>query len=139
MADEKKIRYNPMDRECPGCGRIMRFQETPCIIFDASGTADDEDLQGTHYEWSCPVCGIKYENGKWDVPEHKRPSEKQIRTILFINGRLGLDLEAPLTKRQAWIWTDRYFDEARSIGSAEYDDRGYDLQDAYGFSEGDFC
>ena len=41
-------------------------------------------------------------NDKWEIPKKYLPTEKQEKTILFINNHLKMDLKA-LTKHQCWL------------------------------------
>ena len=53
-----------------------------------------------HEEYRCPICKCKYINGKWEVPKKvEKPTEKQVKTILFINNKLQMALK-PITKQQ---------------------------------------
>ena len=80
--------------KCPGCEQKMKHK---------SYKNPDKGEKYTR-----PSCGIKNKNGNWKIPAELRPTEKQERTILFINERLGMDLEA-LTKRQCQKDIGKYF------------------------------
>lgn len=123
--------------KCPGCGREMDYKIEDARHIDFSGTAEDEELEFTIETYTCRHCKITNENGTWNISENKQPTEKQKNTILFINSRLGMDLEA-VTKRQCWMDTKKYFEKAKE--TPKYSEDEYlDMQEYFGFSEGDFC
>ncbi len=130
--------------ECPNCFNEMVCKREIRYIPDLSGTADDEELEYVWEQNKCKKCGISYEqdlccglHGKWKNIEKYAPTEKQKKTILFINSRLHLGLEA-LTKRQCWRDINKYFDEAKE--TPKYTDEDWlDIQEAYGMDYGDFC
>ena len=57
---------------------------------------------------------FSFENDTWNIPNKLLPTEKQKKTILFINNHLRMDLEA-LTKHQCWLDIGKYFDEAKKL------------------------
>jgi len=87
--------------------------------------------------YTCKECKIKKVNDEWTIPKKYLPTEKQVKTILYINNHLRMDLEA-LTKHQCWLDIGKYFDKAKKtpLHSYEYYE---DLQEYFGFCEGDFC
>ena len=84
----------------------------------------DMDYPATlHEEHYCKDCRITFVNGKWKIPKKfERPTEKQIRTVLFINSKLGTNL-TPLLKRQCWKFISKHFEEAKL--QAKYDREEY--------------
>ena len=84
-----------------------------------------------HEEHKCPNCKCKYVRedygkGKWVIPEHvELPTEKQVRTILFINNKCGLDIK-PITKNQCIRDIGKWFDKAKEIADRPYYDDDYD-------------
>ena len=86
-----------------------------------------------HEEHRCPNCKCKYVRedygqGRWEIPKKvELPTEKQVKTILFINNRLMLSLEA-ITKQQCIRDIGKYFDKAKQSESISkyYDDEEYD-------------
>lgn len=96
---------------CPNCRKEMKFKHEVRHHLDFSGTAEDDELEYDWFQWRCGQCRIAYD-GEWDIPKKYAPTEKQRKTILFINGRLGLHLEA-LTKHQCWLDIGKYFDDAK--------------------------
>lgn len=89
-----------------------------------------------HEKFVCEPCKIKYKDGKWKIPKKYLPTGKQIKTILFINNHLNMQIE-PLTKYQCWCDIKKYFNEAKN--TPLHDDQYYlDLQEYYGMDESDF-
>ena len=83
-----------------------------------------------HEKFVCKECKIICFDQEWIIPKKYRPTEKQEKTILFINNHLKMDIE-PLTKHQCWIEINKYFDQAKN--TPLYDDEYYlDMQEYYG-------
>lgn len=121
---------------CPNCGREMKYKQGTGECIDFSGTAEDWELEYSWEEYSCRVCKISYDGNHWIIPKNKLPTEKQKNTILFINNRLNMNLEA-LTKHQCWLDIGKYFDRAKGTPLHTYE--WYeDMQEYFGYSEGDF-
>ena len=103
--------------------------------YDYYGFGDwDMDYPASHHEeHRCPNCKCKYiredyGEGKWEIPKKvELPTEKQVKTILFINNRLMLSLEA-ITKQQCIRDIGKYFDKAKGTVNQPtyYDDEEYD-------------
>lgn len=122
--------------KCPNCGKKMKYKHGIGNYIDFSGTAEDGELEYYWEEYDCNACHITYDGENWDIPDKYKPTEKQIRTILFINNHLNMDLKA-LTKHQCWIDIGRYFEEAKNtpLYSDEYFE---DMQEFLGSCEGNF-
>ena len=84
--------------KCPNCDKEME-----CVIFKAFdfGDFDSEDPYHFHEKYICSDCGIKRMNNNWTIPKEFLPTEKQIKTILFINYHLKINKEA-ITKHQCY-------------------------------------
>ena len=99
--------------KCPNCEKEMKYTDKGFWGYPFS-TRPEPDYP----EWSkrdtyiCKECKIKKVNDKWTIPKIYQPTEKQKNTILFINGRLRIDLEA-ITKHQCWIDINKYFGKAK--------------------------
>lgn len=120
---------------CPNCDCEMKHTYKEWWGFSFStGIEPDYPSLFCHDEYSCAKCKIKYINGKWDIPDKFLPTEKQKKTILFINNHLNMDLEA-ITKHQCWIDIGKYFEEAKNT-QLHTDEWYEDLQEC--FSEADF-
>ena len=78
---------------CPECNKPMAFNEN---------------------KYSCNNCNIKYTNNTWEIPDEMKPTEKQIKTIRFINKQLKLNLPY-ITKSQCWAETHQYFGAAKNV------------------------
>ncbi len=123
--------------KCPNCGKEMKYEHGIGHNIDFSGTAEDWELEYHWEKYSCKACKITYDGSTWNIPDKYEPTEKQIKTIFFINNHLNMDLEA-LTKHQCWIDIGRYFEEAKNtqLHSDEYYE---DMQEYFGYCESDFC
>ena len=124
--------------KCPNCDKEMI--DKSCFKKERFYHWEDEEFyyRDIYYEkLICMECKIYYENDKWNIPDKFLPTDKQKKTILFINNHLGMDLKA-LTKHQCWLDICKYFEEAKRtpLHSSEYYE---DLQEYFGFCEGDFC
>lgn len=120
---------------CPNCDKEMKhfFKEWE------QWTMAHWDCEHGDYcyedKYYCSACKIKNINGNWKISDKYLPTEKQQKTILFINNHLGMDLKA-LTKHQCWLDINKYFSLAKeaSLQPKEYDD---DLYEYFGISEED--
>ena len=124
--------------KCPNCENEMidksRFKKERFYHWE------DEEFyyRDIYYEkFVCNDCKISFEDDKWNIPNKLLPTEKQKKTILFINNHLGMNLEAS-TKHQCWLDIGKYFEEAKN--TPLYTSKYYeDLQEYFGFCEADFC
>lgn len=90
-----------------------------------------------HKKFVCKSCKIIYLDDEWKIPEKYNPTEKQKKTILFINNHLGMDIQ-PLTKHQCWLDIGKYFERAKK--TPLYDDQCcIEMQEYYGMDASDFC
>lgn len=98
---------------CPNCNLEMQHKYDEWYGHPFS-TGPEDDYPTLMYidEYHCKMCRIKNINGKWHIPESMKPTEKQIKTILFINNHLQMDL-GMLTKNQCWLAINRYFEKAK--------------------------
>ena len=115
----------------------MKYKHGIGHYLDFSGTAEDWELEYCWEEYTCRSCKITYDGDKWTIPKDKLPTEKQKKTILFINNHLNMDLEA-LTKHQCWLDIGKYFEEAKKT-PLHTDEYYEDMQEYFGWCEGDFC
>ena len=124
--------------KCPNCDKEMKYKDKGYWGYPFS-TGPEPDYPDWFRQdiYTCKDCKIKKVNDEWTIPKKFLPTEKQIKTILFINNHLRIDLET-LTKHQCWLDIGKYFDEAKRtpLHSSEYYE---DLQEYFGFCEGDFC
>lgn len=129
---------------CPNCGKEMKHRQITGYEPDFGGTADEDELKVTWDKYTCKDCKISYDGTEWKIPKALRPTEKQVKTLLFINNRLHLNLE-PITRQQCWRDTNKYFKTARKIASQKEasthaDDEYYnDLAERMGVTEADLC
>lgn len=96
---------------CPNCKNNMKYSTEQRKIFDLSGTADYDYYLVDVYK--CKNCNIKKINDEWSVPEKLKPTDKQEKTLLFINSRLKTNFE-PITKRQCWEIINNNFEKAKT-------------------------
>ena len=124
--------------KCPNCDKEM--EDKRYTKLEPFYHWEDEEVyyqKNTHEKFLCKSCGISYTNDKWKIPQKYFPTEKQKKTILYINNHLGMNIQ-PLTKHQCWINIGEYFEKAKN--TPLHDNQYYiDIQEYYGMSEGDFC
>lgn len=124
--------------KCPNCGKYMNDESY--TNFEEFYHWEDEDwyYKNVHHKkFTCKNCNISIDNEKWDIPEGFLPTDKQIRTVAFINSRLHIQLEA-ITKGQCCRDISKYFEQAKKTPRYSTEDWFY-IQDMYGMCEGDFC
>lgn len=123
--------------KCPNCDKEMKYTDKGYWEYPFS-TGPEPDYPDWFRQdiYTCTDCKIKKVNDEWQIPKKFLPTEKQIKTILFINNHLNMDLEA-LTKHQCWLDIGKYFDEAKKTPLYS-DDYYLDMQEYYGMCEADF-
>jgi len=115
--------------KCPNCDKEM---EDKSHSFWSMGDWDSETPSGWTEEHYCKSCKITFNNGNWEIPKKfERPTEKQIRTVLFINSKLDRNCE-PLLKRQCWKFISKYFDEAKKQAEIDKEQQAEWLMEDYG-------
>lgn len=126
--------------KCPNCHQKMKYKDKGYWGYPFSTGPEPDYPDWIRKDiYKCKDCGIKKINDDWKVPSEYLPTKKQIRTIEFINNRLGMNLET-ITKRQCCKDIKKYFADAKRP-KLSYDDGEsyYELQDYFGFCEEDFC
>ena len=100
--------------KCPNCDTEMKYVNKGYWGYPFS-TGPEPDYPDWYPKdiYSCKTCKIKKINDTWEIPKKYEPTEKQKSTILFINNRLHIDLEA-LTKHQCWLDINKYFNKAKN-------------------------
>lgn len=113
--------------KCPNCYKEMDHK----FFLKTEGFYDWEDQEiyyseNGHEKFVCKSCKITCLDDEWKIPKRYAPTEKQKKTLLFINNHLGMDIE-PLTKYQCWLDIGKYFKKAKNT---LYDDQYYiDMQE----------
>ena len=99
---------------CPNCNKEMKYKDKGYWGFPFSTGPEPDYPDYIKYDsYSCTDCKIRCENGDWKIPKkYERPTEKQLRALLFINNRLGFDFE-PLLKVQCWRFINLFFYKAK--------------------------
>ena len=117
---------------CPNCGREMKSIDSRYVGF---GDEPDYDLY-EHTGDECRKCRIKYDNhyNSWILPDSLKPTEKQIRTVLFIQNRLNIHVNNLVTKKQYCEFIGKYFDVAKNTKKLKYDACEFDYEE-YGYTE----
>ena len=114
---------------CPNCGEEMKPIDRRYFGF---GDEPDYDLC-EHIGDECRKCRIKHDerSHSWILPDSLKPTEKQIKTSLFIANRLFVRTDNLVTKKQYCEFIGKYFDEAKSkvVQDDYFDDGNYDFED----------
>ena len=117
---------------CPNCGKEMKSIRRR---YDGFGDEPDYDLY-EHTGDECRKCRIKYDEHycSWILPDSLKPTEKQIKTVLFIQNRLDIRADNLVTKKQYCEFIGKHFDEAKNIKNFKYDICESDYEE-YGYAE----
>lgn len=108
--------------KCPNCGKEMT--DLSYFVEDVYGFGDEPDYTTCTKvnKFKCKTCNISVEDDKWTVPKHLNPaSEKQIRTVEWINRTLGTDC-VPLLKGQCWLFISQHIKEAIAVSEHQRDE-----------------
>lgn len=100
---------------CPNCETEM--QDFSYFVEDVYGFGDEPDYTSTTKieKHSCKICRIKYHDGEWTLPKYLTPAtDKQIKTVNFINQVLGTDCE-PLLKHQCCKFIGEHLNNAIKV------------------------
>ena len=123
---------------CPNCKKEMVDESYSKLEKFYHWEDEDYYYKENYYsKFICDDCQISFEHNKWYVPDSLKPTEKQKRTISFINNRLRIDLDA-ITRHQCWLDINKYFDKAKNTPKYSYED-WLKIQEYFGMCEGDFC
>lgn len=117
---------------CPNCGEEMKSVDRHYV-----GFGDEPDYDSyEHIGDECQKCRIKYDNHSrsWVLPDALKPTEKQKKTVLFIQNRLNIRADNLVTKKQYREFISKYFDEAKSTKEFKYDVCEFDYEE-YGYAE----
>lgn len=103
---------------CPNCGKEMKSLDIRVF-----STGDEPD-----YDWydhigdECKKCKIKYNENShsWQLPNELKPTEKQIKTVLFIENRLLIHPDGLITKKQYFEFIKKYFEQAKSTNAHDH-------------------
>ena len=99
--------------QCPNCDNEMKYTLKEWEQWTLAHWDCEHGDYCREETYSCRVCKIKKVNGKWIIPQKLLPTDRQIKTILFINNHLNMELEA-LTKHQCWLDIGKYFNTAKN-------------------------
>lgn len=122
--------------KCPNCGEdiVLKTKYEECSCWDWG-----EDYEGFYHlvtKGKCKNCKIQYYDGKWTIPDDLKPTEKQCRTVKFIENRLDARLHDNIgLKKRYWQFISQYFEEAKKIELESDYENYYD----YGYDEGWCC
>ncbi len=119
--------------KCPYCERKMEYKDKGYWSFSFT-TGDEPDYPDWFRRdiYTCKNCNIKKENDEWKIPKkYNRPTEKQEKTILFINHRLGYNFE-PLLRVQCWRIINKYLQEAIKCKETNDIQKAEDMREWYG-------
>lgn len=127
------------DLNCPCCEKPMKFKDKSYWGFPFSTGPEPDYPDWIQREvYTCNDCRIKKVNDEWTIPKkYKRPTEKQLNAVKFINYYLDKDFE-PLLSSQCWKFINKYLDKAVKVkqNSERYrgdweDDADYEWFDEY--------
>lgn len=99
--------------KCPNCGWNMDNKS-----FNYYAPIADWDMDyppRLHEAYFCKVCGMKYLNGEWKIPQEFEPTDKQVNTVMFIERATKFEAPYPLTRRVAREYISRYFELAKRM------------------------
>ena len=124
--------------KCPYCDEEMEYKDKGYWGYPFStGIEPDYPDWICNDIYTCKKCNIKNTNGEWKIPKkYNRPTDKQIKTLLFINNRLGTDYE-PLLKVQCWRIINKNLQDAIAYKQVHERCCAEDFRDWYG-SEWDY-
>lgn len=97
--------------DCPNCNKEMKEKEY--FTLDWGYGMAGEEVYNRNVDYKCSSCKIEYKGGEWIIPNKFKPTEKQERTLLFINNRLGTSFE-PVTKHRCWEIIGKNFEKAKN-------------------------
>ena len=117
---------------CPNCNRKMTDKS---YEYYGWGSWDMDYPDQFHEEFKCGRCNISYINGQWKIPRALCPSEKQVKTVSFIENVLGKEAPPP-TKNLYWKFIGEYLQRTVDILNErsaydEYDWDGWEDTDLY--------
>lgn len=117
---------------CPNCGEEMKPIDRRYVGF---GDEPDYDLY-EHTGDECRKCRIKHDerSHSWILPDFLKPTEKQIKTVLFIQNRLNIHADNLVTKKQYCEFIGKYFDKAKNTEDFKHDVCEFDYVE-YGYAE----
>lgn len=126
---ESELKY----MKCLCCEKKMKYKDKGYW-----GTSFSTGPEPDYPDWirkdvySCKDCDIKKVNDKWKIPKkYARPTEKQIKTIEFINHYLGSDYE-PILKTQCWKIINKHLQEAIQCKETHDIQMAEDMREWYG-------
>lgn len=96
---------------CPNCGKEMKSLDVRAF---STGPEPDYDWY-SHIGDECKKCKIKYNESthSWELPDNLKPTEKQLKTVLFIENRLSIRSNNLITKKQYFEFIKKYFEQAK--------------------------
>ena len=104
---------------CPNCNKEM--DDLSYFVEDVYGFGDEPDYSTCtkKEKFHCKKCSITVDDGVWKIPQHfNRASDKQIKTVEWINRVLGTDC-VPLLKGQCWRFIAEHMAEATEASERE--------------------
>ena len=119
---------------CPDCRKTMKTNSKQ--VMTSMSFIDGESIFETVYFNEC-TCGIRYEDLKWEIPEDRKASEKQIKAAMFIENVLKIKAPPP-TKKGMWVFINNYFDKAKEKQETKNNDSKPEDEDSYYPSVFDF-
>lgn len=95
---------------CPECRKEMTRHVESAFV---TSPFDDKEISENIVIYKCDKCDIKLKDGKWEIPDAKKASEKQIKAAQFIENTIGVRAPPP-TKKGLWTFVNKFFDKAKN-------------------------
>lgn len=119
--------------KCPYCEREMEYKDNGYWGFSFT-TGDKPDYPSWICEniYTCKFCNIRNINDEWEIPKkYNRPTEKQEKTVLYINNHLGYNFK-PLLRVQCWRIINKYLQKAIKCKEIHDIQMAEDMREWYG-------
>lgn len=107
--------------KCPVCEKEMID-----LSYNYYGIADwDMDYPATRCsKYLCQTCDIKYEDGKWDIPEQFKATDKQIYCASIICENLSFNSPPPVKKIMT-VFIRKHYAQSKSAARRKRYGRQY--------------
>lgn len=117
--------------KCINCNQDIKERYSYVKTIDWDSFSYSDNTYERIVKATCKQCKIKYDNGKWIIPKNLQPTDKQKKTVLFIENRLNISFNGEELKTDYWKFISEYFNKAKEVkyytpvDDPTYDDLGY--------------